>query len=506
MSSIGARVNHADNLLHGYSRVSTEIELKLEIDPDDLPLVLGDPLLANTESHVSHQVTVYYDTPETKLKKHGFTLRVRNAEGRFVQTIKATTDKVGLISREELECEVRSLQPDLSCLPQHPIQALLGVDSKHGLEALIHSEVNRTSWLIDQANGAIQIDLDRGTIIAGGRTADFAEIELELRDGPPAGLIMAARRLSDYAPVRLGVLTKAERGLHLARDELGKVHKAEPVMVEPGMTVGEAFETIVHACLKHYRLNEPIVLRSTKANALHQARVAMRRLRSAFTLFRPAVEDVEFQHLRNELRWFTAQLGDARNLDVYLERDLPREEHDRLILKRERTYNHVVDAMNSHKFRRLLIDIVGWAAIGAWRTGKLAQRPIESFANHRLDRLWKSVSAAGRDVASMNEPTRHRLRIQVKKLRYAVEFLQGIYAHSRPAEKRFAVAVADLQESLGKLNDLATAKEFGASQTEEKWLIGSPRERRHLIATQDAMRDVLRTGPFWRAHERVDRS
>jgi triphosphatase len=485
--------------------VSTEIELKLEIDSDDLPLVLGNPLLANAESQVTHQVTVYYDTPETKLKKEGFTLRVRSTKGRFVQTIKATTNKVGLISREELECEVPSLEPDLSSLPQHPIQALVGADGEHSLEGVIHSEVNRTSWLIDQANCSFQVDLDHGTIVAGGRSSDFVELEFELRDGPPVGLIMAARRLSDYAPVRLGVLTKAERGFQLAADELGKVHKAQPVTVDPGMTVAQAFETIVHACLKHYRLNEPIVLRATKANALHQARVAMRRLRSAFTLFRPAVEDVEFQHLRNELRWFTAQLGDARNLDVYLERDLPHDERDRLIRKRERMYEHVVDTMNSHKFRRLLIDLVGWTAIGAWRTGKVAQRPIESFANHRLDRLWKSVAAAGRDVTGMDEPTRHRLRIQVKKLRYAVEFLQGIYTHFKAAEKRFAVAVADLQESLGKLNDLATAKEFGATQIEETWLIGSPRERRNLISTQDALRDVLRTGPFWRAQEKVER-
>ena len=132
--------------------------------------------------------------------------------------------------------------------------------------------------------------------------------------------------------------------------------------VHGGLTVGEAFELIVHACLKHYRLNEPLVIRDCRASALHQARVAMRRLRSAFSLFKPAIRDVEFRHMRHELRWFTSQLGAARNLDVYLERDLDGETQARLRQDRDRAYHHVADTMNAHRFRRLLIDLVGWTS------------------------------------------------------------------------------------------------------------------------------------------------
>lgn len=484
--------------------MSIEIELKLEVDPDDLPLVRQAPALARTESHSSHQVTVYYDTPKTILRKHGFTLRVRSANGRFVQTVKPVTETVGLVSREEIETEVETLAPDIETLKEHPIHALLGSDGSASLREWIRSDVTRTTWLIDTSTAQIEVDLDYGMLMADERCAEFAELEFELRDGPPVGLIMAARRLTDYAPVRLGVLTKAERGMQLARDAPAKVHKAERVHVHTNMTVGAAFETIVHACLKHYRLNEDIVLHQAKAAALHQCRVAMRRLRSALVLFRPAVEDVEFQHVRQELRWFAAQLGDARNLDVYLQRDdLSPSERDRLIRKRERAYALVADAMNSHKFRRLLIDLVGWCAIGAWRSGKLAQRPIQGFANRRLDRLWRSVTSAGRDLATMNEHDQHSLRIEVKKLRYGIEFLQGVYTHGRELEQRFAAAVGQLQESLGKLNDMRTAKALGERPAEQQWLIGSPGERRHLIAAEDALRSLVATGPFWRAQEEL---
>ena len=483
--------------------MTREIELKLEIDPDDLPLVRQDPVLAAAESSTSHQVTVYYDTSASTLRRHGFTLRVRSIDGKFIQTVKPMSDAAGLVSREEFEREVRSEKPDLKSLSGHPVHSLLSHAKDHRLEAVIHSDVTRTSWILDRGGGSsIEVDLDHGTISAGEHSSEFAELEFELRDGAPASLIAAARRLSDHVPVRLGVLTKAERGFLVASNQLHKVHKAAPVHVERDMSVAEAFEAIVHACLRHYRLNELLVIRSSDAGALHQARVAMRRLRSAFALFRPAIEDLEFQHLRHELRWFTSQLGDARNLDVYLEGDLEEGERERAVRKREKAYDKVADAMNSAKLRRLLIDIVGWTAIGAWRSGKRAERPIESFANGRLDRLWSRIASAG-DIARMDETSRHRLRIQAKKMRYAAEFLRGLYPQAFVAEKHFAAAVGRLQDSLGKLNDIATAKTLGASDQREPWLIGSLTERRYLIAAEDAQRELVRSGPFWRKVKRL---
>jgi inorganic triphosphatase YgiF len=475
-----------------------EIELKLEVDPNDLPLVRQYPLFARTPSRSVHQITVYYDTPQAKLKKHGFTLRVRSIEGKFIQTVKGANETVGLVSREEIECEVPSLKPDLSLLQQHPLHALLAKGMDKRLEPTIVSDVDRTSWLIKDDEEHLEVDLDHGTISAGEHSAEFAELEFELRDGRPASLILAARRFVEHAPARLGVLTKAERGFFIADGALGKVVKAAHVHVRRGMDVAEAFEIIVHACIKHYRLNEPVVLNQRASAALHQARVAMRRLRSALTLFRPAIEDVEFQHLRHELRWFTAQLGDARNLDVYLERELDDGSRAELTKRRERAYDAVFDAMNSHRFRRLLIDLVGWTAIGAWRSGKLASRPVESFAGRRLDRLWNSITALGRDFERLDEESRHRLRIEGKKLRYAIEFLRGLYPDARAQEKRFAEAVEQLQESLGKLNDMATARTLGGTApSDQPWLIGSLEERKYLVAAKKAMRELLRTGPFW---------
>ena len=145
----------------------------------------------------------------------------------------------------------------------------------------------------------------------------------------------------------------------------------------------------------------------------------------------------------------------------------------------------------------LLIDLVGWVALGAWRNGKMASRSVASFATHRLDRLWESITR-DTDVAKMDEDRRHRIRIQGKKLRYAVEFLQGLHPHARAAEKRFASAVEELQDSLGKLNDMATARTIADVPANDDWLIGSVEERRHLVSAEQALRELQRVGPFWR--------
>ena len=67
--------------------MAEEIELKLEVDPCNLAMLLEDPLFAHAKRHSTNQVTIYYDTPETKLRNHGLTLRVRECEGRLVQTL-----------------------------------------------------------------------------------------------------------------------------------------------------------------------------------------------------------------------------------------------------------------------------------------------------------------------------------------------------------------------------------------------------------------------------------
>ncbi|MEP6982394.1 MAG: CHAD domain-containing protein [Sphingomicrobium sp.] len=283
-----------------------------------------------------------------------------------------------------------------------------------------------------------------------------------------------------------------------ADGRLGKVVKAEPIVVRDDMIVADGFAAILAACVRHFRLNEQVVIEQRQPDALHQARVAMRRLRSALSLFRPAIADTEFARLRGELRWLTGELGEARNLDVFLARDILSSERKPLQARREAAYDRVVAAMESQPVHMLMLDLVAWSMLGEWRRHDDAQLPLEEYVSHRIDRLWRRIAHA-RHLDDMHDEARHRLRIEVKKLRYALEFMQALYEHERERQRRFASAVEALQEALGELNDVVVARSLVAS---DAWLIApdepSERERALLRDSEDALHHLRGIGPYWR--------
>src|ERR1017187_10777893 len=83
------------------------------------------------------------------------------------------------------------------------------------------------------------------------------------------------------------------------------------------MSAGGAFTLIGRACLRHLVANEPATIRRD-AEALHQMRVALRRLRAAISLFSDAVSDDRINTIKTELRWLARELGPARDLDTLL--------------------------------------------------------------------------------------------------------------------------------------------------------------------------------------------
>ncbi|WP_288587660.1 CHAD domain-containing protein [uncultured Methylobacterium sp.] len=103
------------------------------------------------------------------------------------------------------------------------------------------------------------------------------------------------------------------------------VRKAEPVLLRPEMTSAEAFRAVSHACLRHMRLNEYILLERRDVDTLHQTRVAIRRLQWAFSLFGGIISEVRSEGLRAELKRLSEPLGCARNHDVLLSKTLSTE-------------------------------------------------------------------------------------------------------------------------------------------------------------------------------------
>ena len=482
--------------------IPREVELKLEIAPHQAGALRG--LLPARPRRRTLQVSTYYDTAKGAVRKAGFSLRVRESNGKYVQTIKGEGGAAGLFDRPEWETRIEGGEPDFDAIDATPLGAILTKRLRARLEKVSVSTVDRTLWLLDRQGSRIEIVLDEGTIRAGGRECPLCELEIELKRGESAALLDFARTLGEALPLRIGVLSKAERGFALAAGD-DKAAKSVPLVLAGEMTAARGFAAIVQACLRHFRLNEPLIVQRRDSAALHQARVAMRRLRSALSLFGRTVHDESFPALRAELRWFTDRLGEARNLDVFLAGagDAPDLEAQRGALEaaRERAYTDAIEAMDSQRFRALMLDLLVWAETGDWSRSDKACAPLAAFAARRLDRQWAKVRDRGVRMETLDESRRHRLRIDIKKLRYALEFMASLHCPRAGDARRFTNALEAMQEVLGHLNDMATAsalmERFAEGPAPAPPAPDRAAERKLLAKARKHFARLIEIGPYW---------
>ena len=459
--------------------ISTEVELKLAAPVADVPelkraLVKMTPAPASVASRL---ITTYYDTPDLALKRQGLSLRVREQGGRFIQTVK-TADPGGadVLRRGEWEDELAEGCPD-------PHAARSGEHLPDGiagdLQPLFATDVTRTTFAIEPApTTRIEAAIDQGEIRAnGGRgTEPISEIELELKSGEPAALYDVALQLLDVASIRIEPRSKAERGYQLG-DELEaapSVVHAEPVGLDPTMTVEAALQEIGRACLAHLLHNEAAAL-AMDPEGVHQMRVAIRRVRSAISAFKKFLPAKDHRRVSGELAWLLDILGRARNLDVFAtELLLPARgelSHEAGIddlaaaLEGERTaaYQRVERAILSERHAAGMLRLSHWFEARGWRDGRAQQSalltsPIGELAPRLLDRRWRELRKRSKRFGRLTARQRHKLRIAAKKLRYTIELLGSLFDHHDLQE--FMKRLKRLQDDLGYANDVRVAHDI----------------------------------------------
>lgn len=484
---------------------SDEIELKLVLNRKDARLLETSHLLTGDRT-TQRQRSIYFDTPDHRLARAGLTLRIRRAGGRRIQTVKARdAGSAGLFVRPEWERAVPDDRPVID--DTTPLRALLD-KSVADLAPLFEIHVERRAWSIREDAAIIDVVIDRGMAVTADRQSPFCEMELELKGGDATALFAFARKLDAAIPVRLGTLTKAERGYALI-DAAVTAFKAEPVVLDHDMTTADAFQHVVRNCLRQFRQNEDLLLAGGSPEAIHQARVALRRLRSAFSVFAAIVDDDVSGRLRDEVRWLATELGDARNLDVLSERALPAVIRDRLETARRAAYARVDEVLASPRSRRLMLDLAQWIESGAWLaaadTREVRRQPARELAGAALDRFRRKVKKDGRHVAEVDDQARHKVRRDAKKLRYAADFFASLFEgkHARRRHTRFVVTLEALQDQLGALNDLATAphllSRLGLMDERDATTLFDPDSKQALLDTaEEAYHAFVDAKRFWR--------
>lgn len=488
--------------------MSLEVELKLQLLTDD-PVNLKDnpwvALCCAEPPRTVHLVSTYFDTPDLQLYKQRICLRLRKVGNQWLQTVKTPgTASAGLHQRNEWEDVLNGPEWDLQALRQTPIASLVDDDAMWSrIEPVFVTDFQRSIyWLNTEDDDVVELVHDRGAVRAQwcretqSYKADepINELELELKAGEPSVLFLIGSSLCHSIPLHHANRSKAERGYRL----LGEYTPATPVKaakyaLTKQMSAEESLQRVLRSCLQQLQLNEQALSESPEEpEAVHQMRVATRKIRACLAIFREVVGKSAIRERNRDIKWITDRLGPARDWDVFILETLRpmasefggREDFQRLLVaaddQHQRAYEHAITSTQSTEYARRLLDFSAWLESGNWRLGlsnKRKQRlnePLLQFASRQIESRYQEALGVGRDMSALTVDQRHELRIDCKRLRYTLEFFQEIFPKKKV--KPLIQLLSELQDCLGRLNDMAVATELLNQlnldeNAPERWLV-----------------------------------
>ncbi|HEX5377124.1 MAG TPA: CHAD domain-containing protein [Phenylobacterium sp.] len=482
-----------------------EIELKFLCEPRDLDAVLA---AAPGEGIQTRTLTsTYFDTPDNALSRGHISLRLRDGGAHRVQTLKRGEG----FAREEHEGPAPAKGLDLS-VPA--LKRALTPAQRRSLAPVFTVSVSRRQRTFTHAGAEIELAVDEGAVTSGDRRRTICEVELELMAGPPEALFDLARTLSQTAPLYLSFDGKASQGQALRDGTESSPRKAEKAKLRRGANAADAFQSIARNALTLISANALVLREADGEEVLHQLRVAVRRLRSAISIFKPIAADDMMSTIQGELKWLLGACDEARDLDVFA--------HDNAALDpaghafapaveaaRAGAHAKACAAVASRRFRDLVLEATAWVETGAWLTtpGKAARKrkgSARDFAVKALAARWKRLLKAGAKFQDLDDEGRHRLRIEGKKLRYSMEAFAPLFDARGSA--RFLTRLKDLQDQLGLLNDGAVAAKLverlgptGEGRAAARRLLAARDARRAktLKAAAKAMKSLAAANPPW---------
>ncbi|MGY6661024.1 MAG: CYTH and CHAD domain-containing protein [Glycocaulis sp.] len=481
--------------------MNNETELKLELASDDRAALVQSAILPGAPRRL-HLRTVYFDTPKRHLWRAGVTLRIRHSGGKRIQTVKAAgSGAAGVFVRTEWERPVTCDWP----IPDETaeLKALLA-DYWHDVAPAFEVRVERLVWDVKWEKSQIEAAIDTGEIIAGERRSDICELELELKAGKPVALFTLARCIDAVAAVRIGVLDKPERGFRLI-GPLASHWKDEAVVLPEACTHAAAFKVIAQSCIRQFRLNEPLIGRP-HPEALHQARVGLRRLRSAFSVFGRYFTDAEFKRLASEVKWLANVLGPVRDLDVIAAgNDLDDADRRRLNKALDAGYLKAANDLGSARARAVMLDLCAWMVLenGDARGNVAPLHDVRDFAVETLNRYRRKVRKRGKRLVDLDHGARHELRKDARKLRHSADFFVSLFPgrKKRKRAQRFIRSLNTLQDQLGRLNDLAAGpdalKAAGLAEVATRREYDEVQRREWLEEAAGTYDVVIGMKPFW---------
>lgn len=160
--------------------------------------------------------TTYFDTPDSALSQRHITLRRRMENGVSVCTVK-TPD--GTHGRGEWELEETDIMAAIPMLCKLGASEELLDLTRNGVEIVCGARFTRRAKLIELSGCTVELALDEGVLIGGGRELPLREVEVELKSGPEVVAIAFAQALAKMYGLVPEEKSKFARAQKLAKGE-----------------------------------------------------------------------------------------------------------------------------------------------------------------------------------------------------------------------------------------------------------------------------------------------
>jgi CHAD domain-containing protein len=491
-------------------------EVEWQFDADDLGPVedwlkehssaAGFAILPEATRELSD---TYYDTVDWRFYRAGYALRVRR-DGKGVEaTMKSLSPaEDGLRRRREISEPLTSAGPKTLMKARGPVgERLRALVGSRDLRPLFEVRTHRRTFairpdgsadadgssgqIVEDATGNIrrreetlsadeilvdatggihrrgsgaalgEVALDSSEISGEAEATRLQRVEVEVEETSELhdGLGRFVDELRSSQGLRPAGVSKFEAGLSASGLRPDGAPELGSTEIDATLSAGEVALAVLRRHFAAMLDNEPGVRLGEDPEDLHDMRVATRRLRATLKLYADFLPKRAWRFER-DLRWVGDSLGEVRDLDVHLER-LARErwcgealEGVIAVLQERRgeARRRMLGMLDSGRCERLLSGFAGML-----RRGRIPAPtgPILEVAPRLVRRRYEKARKATAGLSEYSPPEAfHDLRKKGRRLRYALEPLQGIYGES---SEKMVEMLKQLQDDLGEHQDLVVA-------------------------------------------------
>ena len=463
--------------------METELKLVLAGQEADLLVIayLGESGYTVEQLDPVRNVDTYLDTFDWLLMKNKLALRFRISNGAAMYTLKSIEPiEDGIAKRMETEILLDKPVDVPTRVPVKPIRKLVdGIIFPRKLLEQIQVRTNRRRYrLLSPERAEIELAFDTSSFSLRGlhkprRTQRLNELEAEIRNGSGTALEALSRLLSSKFNYPASTASKFEVAIERFKITIPSKKPPEKLRVRLDDRLDVAVQKILTYQMHRFQEQLPGLQRDIDTEFVHQARVATRRMRSALRLFRDAIPEGTAAYLQGELKWLGNLLGGVRDLDVFLlNLSQFKQQIERFPAKKKQAFENWIE-----KRRRAPLKAL-WSALESPRYKHFERRMMQFFERPLPLRPRPSLALKlVREVApviitekfdAVIEQSRallanpklkqyHLLRIQMKRLRYACEFMAPAYDGGLDS---FIERTEEIQDCLGELQDTVFTREF----------------------------------------------